>query len=272
MLFRMYNVIFLGDRRIAVNALRILSQKPYTDFFNIKVIVSSADFIKNAEEKAGLTGFVGITNEARKNKVIKDAIIATDVNLLISVQHNWILSREILDQLKLSFNLHNAKLPEYKGYNSVSHAIINRDENFYSTIHWMAEQVDTGDIAYEFPSKIAKEDTAISLYEKTVSASIGIFKNLLDDLVAGRQPPHLPVLDEGVFYGKNDLSELKDLTGITDAEELDHRVRGCYFPPHEPAYIKVCGSKRFFTPVIDIFQEMPAAYTARWNEKIICAE
>tara|TARA_Y100000589_G_C26686737_1_gene440086 strand:+ start:98 stop:328 length:231 start_codon:yes stop_codon:yes gene_type:complete len=63
-------------------------------------------------------------------------------------------------------NLHNAKLRDYKGYNSISHAIIESKKDFTSTIHWMAQEVDSGDKIVEGVVPIHSNDTALSLYKK----------------------------------------------------------------------------------------------------------
>ena len=50
------------------------------------------------------------------------------VDLILSIQYNWVVATETIDLVKgRAFNLHNARLPDYKGYNSISHAIANGD-------------------------------------------------------------------------------------------------------------------------------------------------
>lgn len=265
----MYNIIFLGDRLIAANALKLLSSQQFSEKFKIKVLVSSNEFIENAEQYLGVNPTLKISNQARNADLIEEAIINNDVNLLISVQHNWILSKQILSKVKLAFNLHNAKLPDYKGYNSISHAIHNRDENFYSTVHWMAEKVDMGDIAYERSTPIEKDEDAYSLYLKTVTNSNIIFEELLRDLNDGLVPPQKPIKDQGMFYGSDRLSSMKDVTQITDEEEFDYRVRSVFFPPHEPAYIIRNNNKTHLIPERwkdECWKQIKAGYTAEWTK------
>lgn len=265
----MYKVIFLGDRLIAANALKLLASEQFSSEFEITVLVSSEGFIKKSNKHLGVYPILTISNEARNTELIEEAIVNHGVNLLISVQHNWILSKQILSKVNLAFNLHNAKLPDYKGYNSISHAIHNRDENFYSTLHWMAEKVDMGDIAYEATTQIDKDEDAYSLYLKTVIKSNLIFEKLLQDLKNGITPPKRPITEKGVFYDRNRLSSLKDLSQVTDDEEFDFRVRSVFFPPHEPAYLIKNNNKIHLIPEKwkdSCWQKIEAGYTPSWTK------
>ena len=59
-------------------------------------------------------------------------LLKEKINTLISVQHKWIMSKKILSKFGCNaFNFHNAKLPEYKGYNSLSHSILNGDSKHF---------------------------------------------------------------------------------------------------------------------------------------------
>ena len=66
-----------------------------------------------------------ISNEKKNENEIIDSIKEHKINLIISVQHCWIFSDKILKSVNgNAYNLHNAKLPDYKGYNTINHAIL----------------------------------------------------------------------------------------------------------------------------------------------------
>lgn len=240
-----YNVLFLGERRIANAALRIILSGEYSDFFAIKAIVTNEDthnFVLKEFPEAELEF---ISNSARNSSKIIKAIESKAINLIISVQHNWIIPVEVLEKVGyLAFNLHNARLPDYKGYNSISHAILNDDAVYESTIHWMEEEVDTGDKAFVGYTQIASSDTAKSLYHRTIDTCLMVFTELLQALASNQEIPRLSYQGKnGVFYAKDSIQEILNVTNITDSSKLNKIVRAVYFPPLNAAYIESDGMR-----------------------------
>lgn len=243
------NIIFLGERRISQECLKKLLGKEYSSFFTIKAIVTNRSFYDGfLGAYPGMRGTLFISNDVINVGSILDAIRSMNIQVLISVQHNWILPAEILDAVNgYAFNLHNARLPDYKGYNSISHAILNGDSEFVSTIHWMDPKVDSGDIIVEGITTIDPGDTALSLYKRTVNTAAKTFDDFLGMLKIG-SIPRKKMRNGGVFYKKSDLDRSKTLNGNEPHERLALVSRACYFPPSEPAYLLVNGVKIYLTP------------------------
>jgi methionyl-tRNA formyltransferase len=165
------------------------------------------------------------------------------------VQHPWILPDKILAQAGFhAFNLHNAALPLYKGHNTCNHAILNGDEIYVSTVHWMVAEVDSGPIALEESVQIAPDETARSLYQKALTSGEIVFRRLLELLLSGSPVPRTPMLGQSVFYPRSSLDALRDITDLPDATVADRRIRALFFPPFEPAYLRVAGRKQYVLP------------------------
>ena len=189
-----------------------------------------------------------ISNEVRNNEQILELIKKEGINTIISVQHEWILPGKILEAVKGSaFNLHMAKLPEYKGYNTFSFAIINGDKDYTTTIHMMAEDVDAGDIVIEESVSIASDETAQTLYEKVSNVSIACFCKLVDLLKRNKPVPARPMSGESRFYSRNDLEKIKNITDFSDLKKVGRIVRACTFSGFEPAYFSSGGIKYYIT-------------------------
>lgn len=261
----MYKILFLGDRRIAQGAITIINALNNKGI-EVAALVSSIDFY-NGCKKTGIEIPIFIDNKKNDEEKILEVIRTNDINMLISVQHNWILTNRLLQSVNyMAFNLHNAKLPDYKGYNSISHSIINGDSSFYTTIHWMVAKVDSGDIAYEKEIKIESNDTALSLYDKTVKAATDIFQLFVKDLLANQDPPKRKITGEGVFYKKDDLLKFKDVTNLS-IERAGQIARAVYFPPHEPAFIIQNNNKIHLVPESNsniAWKDAVAAYSCNW--------
>jgi methionyl-tRNA formyltransferase len=157
--------------------------------------------------------------------------------LLLSVQYSWILSEAVLSHvIDRAFNMHNAKLPEYRGHHALSHVILNREPFHHATIHWMQPKVDTGFLAYERAIAIGDQDTAFDLGVKSAKAAAEILEVLLRDLAAGRAIPRTPIEGEGRFYSSKLADGLKRISDTADPELISRTARAFHYPPFEPAY------------------------------------
>ena len=249
---KMLNLMFLGERRISKGCIDVLQEKEFLKNFNLRVIVTNEQFFDGLIKAIKQNDEIKFISNAKRNTdLLLQAIKENSIDVLISVQHIWILPKSVLNAVDFkAFNLHNAKLPEYKGYNSISHAIINGEDEFFSTIHWMDAKVDSGDIIIEKKNKIYQNDTALSLYKKTIESSVVTFRKLLRFIIHD-DIPRKNISQGGYFYGKNDLDSLKFLQLNDHPDHISRIVRASYFPPFEPAYIKIGVSKHFIIPESD---------------------
>jgi methionyl-tRNA formyltransferase len=189
-----------------------------------------------------------IDNSSRNSELILSAIREHGVNLILSVQHPWILTPGILAAAGYgALNFHNARLPEYKGYNAVNHALLNGDTEFVCTAHWIAPEVDAGEIALECRFGIAPRETALSLYAKCQQAGLALFGEVLRRLALGEPIPRRPITGEGRFYSRQSIEGLREITGST-VEETDRKSRAFFLPPFEPAYFIREGKKYYVLP------------------------
>jgi methionyl-tRNA formyltransferase len=249
------NILFLGERRIAEACIRLLFHSDFAEQISLKVVVSNEMFYKNMiREVMPEEPILFISNSARNTNLIANAIRDSEIEALISVQHGWILEEEILNAVKgKAFNLHNAKLPDLKGYNAISHALIGNHKEYVSTVHWMDADVDTGDIIIEGKTDILYHDTALSLYKKTVLTAVSSFRDFLVLFLAD-MIPRRPIHKGGMFHKKNELDSMKSLDYSDPYEHVLRVARACCFPPYEPAYFKVNGIKCYLIPDLKDFR------------------
>jgi len=173
-------------------------------------------------------------NENKILKVVKD----NNVDYLLSVQHIWVLSKNVLDSVQGAYNIHNAKLPNYKGYYSISHAILNGDKVYTSTLHHMAPKVDSGDIIFERKIPISPSDTALSLYNRTMVSCSNLVKLLLSYIDNHKNIPRRKMCVGGKFYDKASLDPFR----VVKPEQVTNKiVRALYYPP-QTARVKIGGN------------------------------
>lgn len=249
----MKNILFLGQKTVGERCFEILLQKAGQGYAVAGICSNPNTNVwwksNNIYQKSQRLAIPFISNEKRNEDIILALIKSQLIDILISVQHPWILPENILKAAQYkALNLHNAKLPAYKGYNTVNHAIINGEQTYTSTIHWMIKEVDQGAVAFEETVSISNDDTAISLYQKSCDAGIMAFEKLVECLAKNKTIPHQVVSGQGHFYAKADLEKVREIENPTDQSEISRKARGLFYPPYEPAFYRVAGQKIYVLP------------------------
>lgn len=243
-------LMFLGNRRIAWEVLKILSLHKYRERFDLRVLVTDPSIWNSYRRINPQQDAIFISCERRETQKIYEQVKAQSIDVLLSIQYNWIIPANILSLVGYrAFNLHNARLPEYKGYNSITHALANGDDNYYTTLHWMSEEVDAGDAAYVISTPVRSDDTAETLYLRTIEAAVRATKLLLADLASRAQVPrHIVSNRKGTFYPRESAELLANVTDRVDTESLSNIARATFFPPFNTAYFLHQGKKYLIVP------------------------
>jgi methionyl-tRNA formyltransferase len=236
--------MFLGNRRIAWDVLKLLLSDQYRSRFDVRGLVSDSSILSAYQKLQPTSSTCFISSDRRQSEIIHETIRTERIDVLISIQYNWIIPGNILDLVdRRAFNLHNARLPDYKGYHSITHAIANHDTSYDTTIHWMADAVDSGDIAYVEKTTIQADDTAQSLYLRTIDAAMLAVRRLLDDLSSGVELPR---------QAMTSVASLADVTEQVNAEQLAQITRATFFPPNNTAHFFYAGKKYLLVPESEI--------------------
>ena len=242
-------VLFLGEGKLAQICLKVLMSDDFRDDFPVAAMVTSETFhngFRTEHEEGRVAHF--ISNAGRNEDQILEAVNSLEIEILISVQHKWILGEEVISAVSgKAFNLHNAKLPDYKGHNTVSFAILNDEKEYAVTIHWIAPEVDSGDLVLESSVEVDPSDTARSLYQKTLPKAENLMKDFLR-LLQKNEVPRIPLTGQGAYFSKNAWAA-KKVVALNDGPDLiDRKTRASFFPPYAPACLDVGGKKIYCLP------------------------
>jgi len=249
----MVSVIHLGSRPLSHSCLRLMDEYDEIEVKGVCTYLPDHDgwWEGSLHEIATNLGYPVIQ---------EDDIFDIEVDFLISTLYYNILGRELLTHPTYGgLNLHQAELPRYRGSNIFSHAILNATEDDYyqygTTLHFMQEEVDAGDIVERRFVTIEPDDTAKSLYLKTEQQSIELFENMLPK-IASAEVTEMRTPQEGFdspqyFYSKDSLDGLKyipqeELNELSPSR-LHDRIRAVEFPPFKPAYTKIGANEIFLT-------------------------
>lgn len=175
-----------------------------------------------------------------------------ECDIIYSVQYHQILKKEHITKAKqVAVNLHMAPLPEYRGSNQFSYAIIEGKEEFGTTIHQIDERIDHGAILFQKRFPIPENCWVNDLYQLTYDASLKLFKQTLAHVISGNYTA-VPQQTLENKYGsslhlRGEINKLKQIDLNWDNEKIKRYIRATYMPGFEPPYCIVDGKKLYFS-------------------------
>lgn len=194
-----------------------------------------------------------VSLKKRNEKNIDELIKLLKPDLIFSIQYPWIISSSIIKKLEGKiFNLHNAKLPDYRGHNSISHEILNQEKYHFATIHKIDEKVDMGEVYFEAKIKIHPQYTAYDLWLNSHTICVKIFFEFVKSLKVGIEFLSCKKISKkGRYYKKHEIISLKEIKNPLDKKEIELKYKAFNFPPHEPAFFKIDKTKIYLTSSFD---------------------
>lgn len=109
---------------------------------------------------------VELSNNINSQEFI-DAVKKYQADLFVSMSFNQIFRSEIMNLPKhKTINCHAGKLPFYRGRNILNWALINDEQEFGITVHYIDSGIDTGDIILQETYPITDQDDYKTLLER----------------------------------------------------------------------------------------------------------
>lgn len=174
-------------------------------------------------------------------------------HLIISVEHRNRIPEDILECAEIgALNLHLAPLPTYRGCNTFSHAIINRDKEYWCTMHYMSPRFDDGEIIATGKHVKIGDKSAKELYDEVIPTAFELFKNVINKILSGDKIPKIKQEEIGKshYYFRKELDEIKIIRANElkkmEGDNIERIARACWFPPFEPAYIELENGKKIY--------------------------
>lgn len=166
-------------------------------------------------------------------------------DLGLSVRFHQILRKRHLDAFSLGVvNLHGAPLPEMRGSMCDAAALLQGKSSFGTSIHWMDEGIDEGDILAVDRFPIAADDTVFDLFQRANGRGLELIKTHLDDILSGalvgRDQAEVAA-EQGVdvqTYFKDAVMKAREVPTGSSEDTMWATARAFSFPGHDPAYVK----------------------------------
>ena len=239
-------VIFLGSKPVGYKCfMHLLSMRDALD-------ITVSGVLTNVRKEFGDAHELNILAKENDIPVIADTDDIPECDILYSVQYHKILKQAHIDKARqIAVNLHMAPLPEYRGSNQFSYAIIDGKTEFGTTLHQMDSRIDHGDILFQKRFPIPEGSWVNDLYKLTFDASVALFKETLPDIINGNYTatPQAWLID---MYGtslhyRNEIAHLKCIDPSWDKEKIDRYIRATTMPGFEPPYYIQDGKKMYFS-------------------------
>jgi len=236
----MKNVVFLGSKRIGHACLDILRAWHGTKF-NIAGVLTNArgSAIRELAAELGIPVIPSL-----------DAYVslAEQVDVAISVQYHEILKPVHIEKAsEITVNLHMAPLPEYRGCNQFSFAIIDGAEVFGTTLHRIVPGIDSGPILAERRFEVPEACWVEDLYELTFDHSVELFQSEILGIIEGERHETPQAELEGErgtsFHLRKEIADIKQIDLDWPREKIERHIRATSMSGFEPPYAMIDGVK-----------------------------
>ena len=156
----------------------ILRSREYIFPIKIKLIISNH---KNAEgilyaKKYSIPYLIVNTNKRNFENIIFFSLIKYQINLICLAGYMKIISKEFIQKFrKKIINIHPSLLPRFKGLNTFSRILKNKECKTGCTVHYVNKQLDSGKIINKKIFLLIKKMMKILLDIKLKNLSILLF-------------------------------------------------------------------------------------------------
>ena len=218
---------FAGDRDIAVWVLEFILSNHYRPEL---LILSSKKLASHDQRLIELCPFLSEEKIIRGNdiRLPKNIQKFKDANLdyIFGIHFPYIIPPEVLKIPKVGvINLHPAYLPFNRGWHTPSWAILEGTP-IGATLHFMEEELDSGDIILQEKIEINPEDTADSLYLRLKHLEFEVFKKAWPLLINKNFSRIKQNIELGTYHVKKDLfSDEIQLLELNKTERIETIIK-----------------------------------------------
>ena len=227
-------VIFFGTGNKSEKCLKYL----HKNFEGIEIIGLCQNFYKKNELNQNKTIEYAKSQNIKILKLNQAQNIKFDLG--ISYLYDKIFNKKLLSIPKKGIiNLHLGPLPMFKGSYSVYHAINNlsksNNHNFGVTLHYVESKVDNGPIIDLINIPILNNDTAFTLYNRSINKLYLLFtRNIRSILETKKKVSARKQSKIGKFYKRNKINHQINIK--LNNKDLYNKIRALTFKGKDKPY------------------------------------
>lgn len=249
-----HRVAIFGKNTIAVKVLQVLEQ--HNDCEICLVVPNNNDNGKN-DWQLSLKFYANQKNynvkqfQKIKNPDTISYLKDLRLDFIFSVQYDQIIDQSVIDTAKFgAINLHFAPLPKYRGVSPIAWALINGEEEFGVTLHYMDPGVDTGDIISQIKFNISKIKNARELYDLCTIKGELLFSETIDSILKLNNQRIPQDNSKALYYPKDSINFKENKINFKkDTRSLVNWIKAFIFEPFQYPYFEYEGNNYY---VIDV--------------------
>ena len=128
---------------------------------------------------------IDLNNSKLSEKKLLGTLKKNHINIICLAGFMKILSKNFIKRFNGKIlNIHPSLLPKYKGLNTHSRAIQNKEKYSGCTVHYVSFKLDSGKIILQKKVKIFKKDTSGSLASKVLAQEHLLYPKALNKIIA----------------------------------------------------------------------------------------
>ncbi|MDF7799469.1 bifunctional UDP-4-amino-4-deoxy-L-arabinose formyltransferase/UDP-glucuronic acid oxidase ArnA [Pontiellaceae bacterium B1224] len=181
-------------------------------------------------ELAAVNGIPVYAPEDINHAVWEKRIRAIEPDIIFSFYYRNMVKAPILGIPKHGcINLHGSLLPAYRGRCPVNWAIVNGETETGVTLHYMTPKADDGDIIAQREIEVSYEDSAKSLFKKTIAEAKTLLAETLPLIKNGTAPRTAQDAAKASYYGGRKPAD-GEIDWNQDAETIRNLIRAVTKP------------------------------------------
>lgn len=237
----MTRLVLLGSLGVAVDCLEWLLTCP--DYEVVGVVCSNEPLSawRRAVHDRNMNDYIQSMSIPRLSL---DDLPAVEADLGICVRFHQVLRSQHINSFKQGvINLHGAPLPEMRGSMCDAAALLEGRTSYGTSLHWVNEGIDEGDILQVKRFPIESNHTVYDLFELSNRYGLELIKQCLPLLVSGEleaTPQSVAAQALGIeprTYRVKQVMAMKEVHEDAGADVIHRTARAFQFPGHEPAYL-----------------------------------
>lgn len=143
---------------------KLIEDKSLDIRFIIPRVDTKDKTLQDFSQKYGIDYFTHTNVNSRE---FIDQISGYECDIFVSLSFNQIFRANLFNVPRYkTINVHAGKLPFYRGRNILNWALINDEKEFGITVHYIDNDIDTGDIILQHAYSISDEDNYSTLLER----------------------------------------------------------------------------------------------------------
>lgn len=150
-------------------------------------------------------------------------------DILLSFYYRHIIKNSILEKFNgRSVNLHPSLLPKYGGCSSVTWSIVNGEQKYGYTYHYMREEVDSGNILIQKELDLYPFDLQLNAFQRVMFEAAKDIDQLIE--LIDKKEEGTPQRGIASYFGRGAPFDGKINSQWTE-EEIERFVRAMISPP-----------------------------------------